>query len=214
MATIAYLSGESLFTRELPVWKRAIDIMGSLVGITVSAPIMLAIAAAIKLMSPGPVLFCQQRSGHGGKPFTFYKFRSMVKNADELKDELRIFNERQGPAFKMANDPRVTAVGRFIRKWSLDELPQFFNVLKGDMSLVGPRPLPCEETLRQDPWHSKRLEVTPGITCLWQVYARHDESFERWVRLDIEYASKQSLVLDLTLLLKTLPAVVSRRGAH
>ncbi len=205
---------EQLFIRGIPAWKRAMDIVGALTGIILFSPIMLAVTIAIKLTSKGPILFKQQRAGLGEKPFTFYKFRSMVNDAEAQKEELIKFNFRTGPAFKMKNDPRVTPVGRFIRKWSLDELPQFFNVLKGEMSLVGPRPLPVKENGECDQWHWIRLEVKPGITCLWQISARHGSDFNDWVRLDVEYVRKLSLMLDLKILLITLPAVVSRKGAY
>jgi len=143
----------------------------------------------------------------------FYKFRSMVIDAEARKKDLLKYNERTGPAFKMTDDPRVTRVGNFIRKWSLDELPQFFNVLCGDLSLVGPRPLPLEEASQHNQWQDRRLHVSPGITCLWQVYARHDKSFDRWARLDIEYIMRRSLRLDLKILLKTPLDVLSRKGA-
>jgi N-acetylglucosaminyldiphosphoundecaprenol N-acetyl-beta-D-mannosaminyltransferase len=208
MAAIAYRSAEFLFARNTPVWKRGLDVVGSLIGITLTFPLMLLVAISIKLTSPGPVLFRQRRSGLGGVPFTFFKFRSMINNAAEHKDELRKLSEREFPAFKMTTDPRVTKFGQFIRRWSLDELPQFFNVLKGDMSLVGPRPLPCDEAEQQSLWHGRRLDIKPGITCLWQIYARDETSFSRWVRLDIKYAENISLLLDLKLLFLTIPAIV------
>ncbi len=198
----------------MPRWKRSVDVVGAVLGIVCFAPVMLAIAAAITLTSPGKVIFRQKRAGLGGAPFDFLKFRSMVADAEERKGDLIRFNERTGPAFKMARDPRVTPIGRLIRKWSLDELPQFFNVLRGDMSLVGPRPLPYDEYLRQDLWHHRRCEVKPGITCLWQVYARHDPSFDRWVRLDLEYMAHQSLALDLAILMKTVFAVLRPGGPN
>jgi lipopolysaccharide/colanic/teichoic acid biosynthesis glycosyltransferase len=204
---------ESFLIRPLPFWKRAEDIVGATIALIVFSPIMVAVAIAIKLTSKGPVTFKQQRAGLGGKPFMFYKFRSMVVDAEARKKDLLKHNERIGPAFKMTNDPRVTCVGDFIRKWSLDELPQLFNVLRGDLSLVGPRPLPIEEALQHNQWQDRRLYVTPGITGLWQVYARDDKSFDRWARLDIEYIMRRSLLLDLKILLKTLPAVLSRKGA-
>ena len=199
--------------RPLPIWKRAMDIVGATVALIVFLPIMIAVAIAIKLTSKGPILFKQQRAGLGGIPFTFYKFRSMVIDAEDRKEDLLKHNERTGPAFKMTNDPRVTRVGNFIRKWSMDELPQLFNVVCGDISLVGPRPLPVNEALQHNQWQDRRLSVTPGITCLWQVYARHDTCFDRWTRLDIEYINERSPLLDLKILLKTLPAVLSRKGA-
>ena len=137
----------------------------------------------------------------------------MNVDADEKKSELLQFNERTGPVFKMENDPRVTRLGFFLRKWSLDELPQFINVLLGDMSLVGPRPPTLDEVEKYQSWHNYRLEIKPGITCIWQVYARHEKSFENWVRLDIKYRKEQSLLLDMKLIALTLPAVLSRRGA-
>ena len=149
-----------------------------------------------------------------GKHFTFYKFRSMVVDAEYKKKHLLESNERKGPVFKMANDPRLTSVGKFIRRWSIDELPQFFNVLIGDMSLVGPRPPTLDEVPEYDNWHNRRLEIKPGITCIWQVYARHSKCFDNWVRMDIEYARKQSLLFDLKILFITIPAIVAGKGAH
>ena len=204
---------EPLFLRPLPLGKRAVDIVGATVALIVFSPIMVAVAIAIKLTSIGPVTFKQQRAGLGGRPFMFYKFRSMVIDAEARKKNLLKHNERTGPAFKMTDDPRVTRVGNFIRKWSLDELPQLFNVLRGDMSLVGPRPPILDEVLHYETWQDRRLYVTPGITCLWQVYARHDKCFDRWARLDIEYILKRSPLLDLKILLKTPLAVLSRKGA-
>ena len=204
---------EPFFYCPLPFWKRAMDIVGATGALIVLSPIIVAVAIAVKLTSKGSVIFKQQRAGPSGESFTFYKFRSMVIDAETRKKDLLKYNERTGPAFKMIDDPRVTRVGDFIRKWSLDELPQLFNVLRGDLSLVGPRPLPIEEVSQQTQWQNKRLYVTPGITCLWQVYARHDKSFDRWVRLDIKYVLRRSWLLDLKILLKTLPAVLSRKGA-
>ncbi len=205
---------KDFFTREIPLWKRIVDIVGSVFFIISFSPIMLAIVAAIKLTSKGPVIFKQKRAGLGGKPFTCYKFRSMVIGAEGKMKELVKYNLRTGPVFKMENDPRVTRVGRFIRKWSLDEMVQFFNVLKGDMSLVGPRPPIIDEVTKYANWHCRRLDIKPGITCIWQIYSRHNKSFENWVRQDIEYARNQSFLLDLKILFLTLPAVISRRGAQ
>lgn len=202
-----------IFYKKTPTWKRAMDIVGSISCIIILSPIMLAVACAIKLTSKGPVLFKQRRSGLGGKPFAFYKFRSMVNDAEHKKKELMKHNYRTGPVFKMKNDPRVTRIGSFIRKWSLDELPQLFNVIRGDMSLVGPRPPTLNEVPQYDKWQNRRLEIRPGITCLWQIYARHNKCFENWVRLDIEYTLRYSLLLDLNILFKTIPAVLSCRGA-
>ena len=205
---------EQFLIRPIPVWKRAMEILGAIVGLVAFSPIMLAIAIVIKLTSKCPVFFKQERDGLGGKSFNFYKFRSMVIDAEARKKDLIEFNERTGPVFKMTDDPRVIPVGKFIRKWSLDELPQFYNVLKGDMSLVGPRPPTLDEVAQYYDWQDMRLEINPGITCLWQISARHKSSFDDWVRLDIEYARKQSLLLDLKILLLTAPAVLSRRGAR
>jgi lipopolysaccharide/colanic/teichoic acid biosynthesis glycosyltransferase len=182
--------------------------------LVVLAPLFAIIAIAVKLSSPGPVIFAQRRSGRGGRPFLMYKFRTMVADAEARKAELLTQNEQDGPAFKIKNDPRVTAVGRFLRKTSLDELPQLWNVLKGEMSLVGPRPLPCAEAEACEGWQRRRLDVTPGITCIWQVRGRSQVSFADWVRMDMQYIRAQSLQQDLKLLLLTVPAVLLRRGAH
>ncbi len=205
---------EDLFTKKIPSWKRIVDIVGSIMLILMFSPVMFVTAIAIKLTSKGPVIFRQQRAGIGGIPFTFYKFRSMVTDAEEKKKDLLKHNLRTGPVFKMENDPRVTCVGKIIRKWSIDEILQFFNVLKGDMSLVGPRPPTMDEVPKYYNWHNKRLDIKPGITCIWQVYARHNKCFESWVRLDIQYVQSLSLFLDLKILILTLPAVISRRGAQ
>lgn len=198
----------------LPVWKRALDLIVAPPVLLILSPLMLVLGLAVKLTSRGPVFFKQERAGIRGKPFICWKFRTMVADAESQKKDLLQYNERSGVAFKMKNDPRVTRVGRFLRKTSLDELPQLFNVLRGEMSLVGPRPLPVEEALQQDTWHNTRLDVAPGMTCLWQVSARHNNSFDTWARLDIEYVRNRSLWLDLKLLLLTIPAVLSTRGAH
>jgi lipopolysaccharide/colanic/teichoic acid biosynthesis glycosyltransferase len=198
----------------LPFWKRALDLMVAPVVLLVFSPLMAALALAVKLSSVGPVFFKQERAGIRGRAFVCWKFRTMVADAEAQKKDLLQYNERSGVAFKMKNDPRVTRVGRFLRKTSLDELPQLFNVLRGEMSLVGPRPLPVAEAMQQDTWHNMRLEVAPGMTCLWQVSARHKSSFDTWARLDIEYVRNRSLWLDLKLLVLTIPAVLSRRGAH
>jgi lipopolysaccharide/colanic/teichoic acid biosynthesis glycosyltransferase len=190
------------------------DVVGAAVLIALFAPFMVVIAIAIKFSSSGPVFFVQRRGGRGGKPFSLYKFRSMSIDAELRKRDLMAFNERSGPVFKMKEDPRVTRVGRFIRRTSLDELPQLFNVLKGDMSLVGPRPLPISEEVGYEQWHWRRLDVKPGLTCIWQATSRHISDFDRWVRLDLEYIRRCSFLLDVQLLLMTIPAVLARRGAH
>jgi len=204
---------QPVFFAKMPVPKRLADIIVSSIALIALSPLMVAIAIAVKLTSKGPVFFNQQRAGLGGAPFRFLKYRTMYVDAEEKKSELLQFNERNGPVFKMENDPRVTRLGMFLRKWSLDELPQFVNVFIGDMSLVGPRPPTLDEVEQYDNWHNYRLELKPGITCIWQVYARHEKSFENWVRLDIKYRQKQSFLFDMKLLALTLPAVLSRRGA-
>jgi exopolysaccharide biosynthesis polyprenyl glycosylphosphotransferase len=194
--------------------KRLMDIVGAGLGLVLLSPLFAAIAVAIKLDSPGPVLFTQMRAGKGGKPFRFYKFRSMRADAERLRKSLDHMNQASGPVFKLRDDPRITRVGAVLRRFSLDELPQLFNVLKGDMSLVGPRPPLLEEVARYEPRHLRRLAVTPGITCIWQVSGRSDIPFERWVEMDVEYIQNRSLLLDLKLLLLTIPAVLSGRGAY
>lgn len=196
--------------------KRLLDIIGSLVGIVIFLPVGLLIAAAIKLTSPGPVIFRQVRNGKRGRRFTILKFRSMGVNAPELHEKLAEKNEMKGPAFKIAKDPRVTPVGEFIRRTSLDELPQLFNVLWGEMSIVGPRPLPDYETEKIETGaHRRRLSVRPGLTCLWQIRGRNAISnFDEWVQLDIEYIDNATLGLDLWIIIQTIPAVLFRKGAH
>jgi lipopolysaccharide/colanic/teichoic acid biosynthesis glycosyltransferase len=207
------LSLQPIFFNKTSILKRLCDIVLSILALVVLSPLLLTIAIGVKLTSRGPIFFRQQRAGLGGTPFTFLKFRTMQVDAEEKKSELLQFNERTGPVFKMANDPRITILGMFLRRWSLDELPQFINVLKGDMSLVGPRPPTMDEVEKYESWHNYRLEVLPGITCIWQVYARGEKSFENWVRLDIKYKREQSFLLDLKLIALTVPAVFSRRGA-
>jgi lipopolysaccharide/colanic/teichoic acid biosynthesis glycosyltransferase len=174
----------------------------------------MGVALAIKLTSRGPILFKQERSGRGGKPFIMYKFRSMQADAEDHKPELRAANEQNGPVFKIKYDPRVTRLGRWLRRTSLDELPQLWNVLLGDMSLVGPRPLPCAESAACASWQRRRLDVTPGLTGLWQVSGRSTISFRDWVRLDMRYIRTLSPQNDLKLILLTVPAVVFGRGAY
>jgi lipopolysaccharide/colanic/teichoic acid biosynthesis glycosyltransferase len=204
---------ETLFVRMMPGWKRAIDIAGAAMGLLLLAPLFVVVAAAIKLTSRGSVFFRQKRSGLGGREFMMVKFRSMVMDAEARKSELMALNEQDGPAFKIKNDPRTTALGRLLRRTSIDELPQLWNVLRGDMSLVGPRPLPCNETAACQGWLRRRLDVTPGLTCIWQVRGRSKVSFSEWVRMDVQYIRSRSLGGDMKLLLQTVPAVVSRRGA-
>jgi len=197
-----------LFVQGLPVWKRCTDMIGACVGLVLLAPLLGLVAAAVKLTSPGPVLFRQYRTGLGGRRFVLYKFRSMVVDAESRKAELLSLSEQDGPAFKMQHDPRVTRLGRFLRKMSIDELPQLWNVLRGDMSLVGPRPLPCHETAGCQRWQHRRYDVTPGLTCTWQISDCLKVSFADWVRMDIRYIRSRTLWRDLKLLLKTAAAVV------
>jgi exopolysaccharide biosynthesis polyprenyl glycosylphosphotransferase len=195
--------------------KMALDIFGALFLLIVTSPLMLASALLIKLTSPGPVFFRQQRSGINGSPFNIFKFRTMATNAEQFQHELASMNEMTGPVFKVTNDPRITRVGKILRKYSLDELPQLFNILRGEMSLVGPRPLPVNEVKRfNDLAHRRRLSVKPGLTCLWQVQGRNKISdFKEWVRLDLEYIDNWSIWLDLAILIRTVPAVFSATGA-
>jgi lipopolysaccharide/colanic/teichoic acid biosynthesis glycosyltransferase len=204
---------EELLVRHSPWWKRTIDIVASLTALLILSPLMLVVAIAIKVSSKGPIFFTQLRSGLGGMPFRIYKFRTMVPDADRRKGELLSRNEQDGPAFKMTGDPRVTSIGRILRATSLDELPQFINVLRGDMSLVGPRPLPVDESRACDTWHRRRLDVVPGITCTWQIKGRGTATFAEWVRMDRDYVKRRSLIHDVKLMALTLPAVLSRRGA-
>ncbi|MCB1125890.1 MAG: sugar transferase, partial [Verrucomicrobiae bacterium] len=197
------------------VGKRLIDVFGSLILLVGTAPVTLLAALAIKLGSRGPVLFRQERSGLNGRPFTMLKFRSMTTDAEQRKSEFEALNEMTGPVFKIANDPRITRVGRLLRKFSIDELPQLLNVLKGEMSLVGPRPLPVSEVARFDDLaHRRRLSVKPGLTCLWQISGRNEVTdFKEWVRLDLEYIDNWSLLLDLKILVLTVPVVLTGAGA-
>jgi exopolysaccharide biosynthesis polyprenyl glycosylphosphotransferase len=193
--------------------KRAIDVVGALLGLLVTAPIWLVAMAAIALDSGWPVLFSQTRVGRFGKPFRFLKLRTMVRNAEAVKAQLLAHNEQSGPVFKMQNDPRVTRVGRFLRRYSIDELPQLVNVLRGEMSLVGPRPPLPEEVAQYEFVHRARLGMRPGLTCTWQVSGRSEIPFTDWVKLDVQYIESWSLWLDLQLALRTIPAVLFGRGA-
>jgi exopolysaccharide biosynthesis polyprenyl glycosylphosphotransferase len=195
--------------------KQAIDFCGAAFLLVLFSPIFVVVPILIRLTSPGPVLFRQMRSGLNGQPFTMYKFRSMVTDAEQRKQELEQFNEMSGPVFKVTNDPRITPVGRFLRKFSIDEFPQLLNVIRGEMSLVGPRPLPVDEVKRFDDLsHRRRLSVKPGLTCLWQVSGRNNVSdFSDWVRLDLEYIDNWSLWLDVKILFRTIPVVLFAKGA-
>jgi exopolysaccharide biosynthesis polyprenyl glycosylphosphotransferase len=197
------------------VAKQIVDFIGALFLLIALSWLFVILAILIKLTSPGPVFFRQQRSGLNGSPFTLYKFRTMVTNAEQFKHELEAMNEMSGPVFKVTNDPRVTPFGKWLRRYSLDELPQLFNVLRTEMSLVGPRPLPVDEVKRfENLAHRRRLSVKPGLTCLWQISGRNQISdFKDWVRLDLEYIDNWSLWLDLKILVRTIPAVFIGTGA-
>lgn len=186
------------------VSKRTLDFMGSFLGLVILSPILLIVAILIKLESKGPAIFSQSRIGLNGKEFKMYKFRSMVQNAEELKEKLAKQNEMSGPMFKMKNDPRVTKVGKFIRKTSIDELPQLLNILKGDMTLVGPRPSLPREVEKFESWMLKRLEVKPGLTCYWQVSGRNNIDFYEWMKLDLKYVNDMNFWLDIKLIFKTV----------
>ena len=195
--------------------KQIMDFTGALLAVIFLSPIMVGVAIVIKFTSRGPVFFKQMRSGLNGSPFTIYKFRTMVTNAEQLQHELAAMNEMTGPVFKITSDPRVTPIGKWLRKSSLDELPQLFNILRGEMSIVGPRPLPVDETKRiNDAAHRRRLSVKPGLTCLWQVSGRSEiKEFKDWVRLDLEYIDNWSLWLDIKIILRTFPVVLWGAGA-
>jgi exopolysaccharide biosynthesis polyprenyl glycosylphosphotransferase len=217
-----FVPGETvpLFTLRPPVFqgidyalKRTFDLVVSLVGLILLAPALLVIAIAVKLSSRGPVLYRSVRPGIGGKPFPCFKFRTMREHADQLQADLESLNEQSGALFKIRRDPRLTRVGRFLRRYSLDELPQLVNVVRGEMSLVGPRPLPMRDFEHLEEWHKKRYLVLPGITGLWQVSGRAELDFDDLVRLDFLYLERWSVFLDLSILLKTIPAVISGRGA-
>lgn len=193
--------------------KRLLDIICSLFGLIILSPVLLIVAILIKLESKGPVIFSQKRVGLNGEEFKMYKFRSMVQNAEELKEKLVKQNEMSGPMFKMKEDPRVTKVGKFIRKTSIDELPQLINVLKGDMSLVGPRPSLPKEVEKFESWMLDRLNVKPGLTCYWQVSGRNNIDFEDWMKLDLQYVEDRNFLLDLKLIFKTFFVLFGDKNA-
>ena len=196
--------------------KQMIDYIAAFTMILILSPLLLICALSVKLTSQGPIMFRQKRSGINGRPFTMFKFRSMNTNAEQRKHELEAMNEMSGPVFKVSSDPRITPIGKILRKYSLDELPQLINVLQGSMSLVGPRPLPEDETKRfEDLSHRRRLSVKPGLTCLWQISGRNEiKEFSDWVRLDLEYIDNWSLWLDIKILIRTIPVVFKGSGAH
>ena len=196
------------------ICKRTIDIIGAGLGLILLSPIIAVVACAVKVTSKGPIFFSQKRVGKNGELFEMYKFRSMVVNAEELKGNLEDQNEMSGPMFEIKDDPRVTKVGKFIRKTSIDELPQLWNVLKGDMSLVGPRPSLPKEVEQFDNWMFKRLSVRPGLTCYWQVSGRNNIDFEDWMKLDCRYVDERNLWIDIKLIFKTVFVLFGDKNAH
>lgn len=200
--------------RVYEICKRTIDIIGAGLGLILLSPIIAIVACAVKVTSRGPIFFSQKRVGKNGELFEMYKFRSMVVNAEELKEKLEEQNEMSGPMFKIKDDPRVTKVGKFIRKTSIDELPQLWNVLKGDMSLVGPRPSLPKEVEQFDNWMFKRLSVRPGLTCYWQVSGRNNIDFEDWMKLDCRYVDERNLWIDIKLIFKTVFVLFGDKNAH
>ena len=196
------------------VAKRALDIVVGSVLLVLTLPVMAVAAIAIKLTSRGPVLFVHSRVGYNKRIFQLYKFRTMVANAERVQEELECLNEMDGPVFKIKNDPRVTKLGRWLRKTSIDELPQLYNIVRGDMSLVGPRPLPVRDYngFKKD-WQRRRFSVRPGLTCLWQVNGRNHTSFEDWMKLDMHYIDNWSLLGDMKILVQTIPVVMNGKGA-
>jgi exopolysaccharide biosynthesis polyprenyl glycosylphosphotransferase len=197
----------------LMILKRIMDICVAFMVALVTLPVTLISAILIRLTSPGPVLFKQERCGLNRRPFTMYKLRSMVDNAEQARYELEVLNEMDGPVFKSSKDPRITKLGRYLRRFSIDEFPQLYNVLRGDMSLVGPRPPLPQEVARYERWQRRRLSMKPGLTCLWQISGRNEVSFQDWMKLDLSYIDNWSLLLDLKILLKTIPVVLFGKGA-
>ena len=195
-------------------FKRVFDVVLSFASLVVLSPLMAAIAAMIRITSPGPVFFQQTRCGLGGRRFTVYKFRSMINNAEQMRAELHQLNELDGPVFKISDDPRITPVGRWLRRFSLDELPQLWNVFRGDMSFVGPRPAVPEEVEQYEDWQRRRLRMRPGLTCIWVLEGRSHVDFNRWMQLDLKYIDNWSLWLDAKIFLRTIPIVLSGRGAY
>jgi exopolysaccharide biosynthesis polyprenyl glycosylphosphotransferase len=194
--------------------KRLIDVVAGTLLLTILAPLFVIVAIAIKLESPGPVFFIQDRFGLNKRRFRMIKFRTMRADAEARMQEIEHLNEKSGPIFKIRNDPRITRIGRWLRKTSIDELPQLINVMLGDMSIVGPRPLSVRDALRMElAWQKRRFSVKPGLTCLWQISGRSNLSFEQWMELDLEYIDHWSLKLDVSILLRTIPAIVTARGA-
>ncbi len=207
----SYQEGRSVFLYH--GIKRGIDIVSSILAIILFSPVFLITAAAIYIEDGAPVLFIQARNGLDGKVFRMYKFRSMCRDAEKIHHSLLAQNELDGPAFKMKNDPRLTKVGKFIRKTSIDELPQFFNILKGEMSIVGPRPLPTYETAELNEYQKQRMSVKPGLTCYWQCCGRNDIPFEEWMEMDMRYIEDESMLTDARIIMKTVVSVITGKGA-
>jgi lipopolysaccharide/colanic/teichoic acid biosynthesis glycosyltransferase len=201
-------------SKPYPKWKRAFDIVAAGSGLAICSPVLLASAIAIRCTSTGPIFFVQPRTGQFGRKFHILKLRTMVKNAEDLKSELWESNERDGPAFKMKSDPRVTTVGKFLRRTGLDELPQLINVLKGEMAIVGPRPLPCNEDADCERWQRRRLDTKPGLTCYWQIAKSRQIRFVEWMRMDLRYGDRRSLAEDVKLVFKTCISVFLGRVGH
>lgn len=196
-----------------PIWKRAFDIVGAVCGMILLSPLIIGTMVLVRLTSPGPVFFTQWREGKDGQLFKIYKFRTMRIGADDEKSVFQKLNEQDGPAFKIKDDPRLTSIGRYLRKSCVDELPQLINVLKGEMSLVGPRPLPVDESLNCSLWHRRRLDVLPGMTCFWQVDGGRDIPFDEWMRMDLDYVRRRSLFTDIWLIYKTAIVTLLHRGS-
>jgi lipopolysaccharide/colanic/teichoic acid biosynthesis glycosyltransferase len=205
---------QPLLERPISRIRRAIDVLFSTALLCALSPLLLLVAALVKATTPGPVIFRQQRAGQGGRPFSFYKFRSMYVDAEERRVALEAQNEKEGPIFKIQRDPRITPIGRILRRTSIDELPQLFNVLRGDMTLIGPRPPRMDEIEQYEPWQRQRLELIGGLTCIWQVSGRSEIQFLEWVRMDISYARRRTIWFDIWLLIQTIYAVLSGRGAY
>ncbi len=207
------ITAEDLNRPVYEVFKRVLDFVLSLFALVILLPVFLVTAAAVK-SDGGNVIYKQKRVGKNNKLFDMYKFRSMCIGAENMRAELMKYNEMDGPVFKIKNDPRITKVGKFIRKYSIDELPPLVNILKGDMSIVGPRPPLLDEVAQYTDYHRQRLMVTPGLTCFWQAYGRSDLSFEDWVDMDMKYIKRRSISLDISLIIRTVYAVIFKRGAY
>lgn len=193
--------------------KRIFDFVAALSGLLLLSPIFLIVAVAILIEDGRPVIFVQERNGIDGKVFRMYKFRTMCQNADKMQESLLTKNELDGPAFKMKNDPRITRIGKILRKTSIDELPQLLNILKGEMSVVGPRPLPTYETAKCNDYQKQRMIIKPGLTCYWQCSGRNDIPFDQWIEMDLQYIKEASALVDIKIILKTVGSVISGKGA-